>query len=176
MLQQEGLLASEPRRGMFVTPLTAEDVREIYSLRHALENFAIDLAFPLDDPARLQPLRDSVERMKQCVEQDDVAELTLENLRFHRELTALAGHKRLQQVYESLMGQLQMCMAMNLRFREKAFGNRDDVIRRHEQLIEILETADPAIAKDALAHHGDRSFLSDLEHLLASPQVSRRRS
>jgi DNA-binding GntR family transcriptional regulator len=151
---------------MFVAPLTAEDVREIYTLRLALESLAVDLALPLEDPSRLQPLRDSVQRMRRCILSDDLPKLTLENYQFHRELTALAGHKRLQRTYESLMGQLQMCMAMNLRFRESLFGDKEDVIKRHESLIDLMEQGDPEAVKRALASHGDRSFLTDLEHLL----------
>lgn len=166
LLQQEGLLMSEPRRGMFVPPLMPEDVREIYSLRSALENLAIDLAMPIEDKARLQPLRDAVERMKRSVHEGDLAALTVENFEFHRALTALAGHKRLQSVYESLVGQLQMCMAMNLRFRESTIGRQEDVIERHEALIDLIEAGDPAAVKHALAHHGDQSFLSDLDNLL----------
>src|SRR5579884_2395332 len=56
LLQQEGLLSLQPRRGTFVAPLTAEDVREIYSLRAALEALAVDLALPLSAPEQLQPL------------------------------------------------------------------------------------------------------------------------
>lgn len=167
LLQKEGLLSSEPRRGMFVTPLTAEDVREIYGLRTVLENFAIDQALPLEDPTRLRPLHDSVERMRQFVADGDLAELTLENLRFHRGLTALADHKRLQSMYESIMGQLQMCMAMNLRFRESLINDHEDVARRHETLVTSLEAGDPEVAKQVLANHGDRSFLADLDHLLS---------
>ncbi len=167
LLEHEGLLTSEPRHGMFVTPLTVEDIREIYSLRSALESLAMDLALPLEDAARLQPLRDNVERMKRCVREGDLAALTMENFNFHREMTALAGHKRLQRAYESLIGQLQMCMAMNLRFRESLIGNRDDVVERHEVLIRLVEAGDPVAVKHALANHGDRAFLSDLENLLA---------
>jgi DNA-binding GntR family transcriptional regulator len=167
LLEHEGLLTSEPRHGMFVTPLTVEDIREIYSLRSALESLAMDLALPLEDRARLQPLRDSVDRMRRCVLEGDLAALTVENFQFHREMTALAGHKRLQRAYESLIGQLQMCMAMNLRFRESLIGNRNDVVERHEMLIRLVEAGDVTAVKHALANHGDRAFLSDLEHLLA---------
>ena len=46
LLEQEGLVERRPRRGTIVTPLDANDVREIYSLRWALERLAIELALP----------------------------------------------------------------------------------------------------------------------------------
>jgi len=172
LLEHEGLLRSEPRHGMFVAPLTVEDIREIYSFRFALESLAVELCLPLTDSTRLQPLRESVERMKRCVSEGDLAALTVENFQFHWEMTALAGHKRLQQAYATLVGQLQMCMAMNLRFRESLIGNRHDVVERHELLIALLEAGDLSAVKQALANHGDRSFLSKLETLLAEENWS----
>src|SRR5712691_11360611 len=53
VLQQEGLVQRLPRRGAIVTPLDADDVREIYSLRWALERLAIELALPVRDSAVL---------------------------------------------------------------------------------------------------------------------------
>lgn len=171
LLQQEGLLSAEPRRGMFLATLRPEDVRDIYTVRLALESLAVDLVLPVDDPAHLQPLRDSIERMKRDIRDDDLAELTLENYRFHRELVAMSRNKYLQQMYESLMGKLQMCMAMNLRFRESVFGDSDDVIKRHQALVDLMETGEPAAVKRALANHGDRSFLSDLDTLLSDTEM-----
>src|SRR4026208_1562785 len=43
LLRAEGLLKEEPRRGTFVVSLTADDVREIYGLRAALEGRAARL-------------------------------------------------------------------------------------------------------------------------------------
>lgn len=173
LLQQEGLLASEPRKGMFLATLTPEDIRDIYTVRLALESLAVDLALPLNDPAQLQPLRDSIERMERDIQDGDLAELTLENSRFHRELVAISGNGYLQQVYGALMGKLQMCMAMNLRFRESLFGDREDVIRRHQVLVDLMETGEPEAVKYALANHGDRSFLSHLDILLQEPNPLR---
>ena len=43
LLRAEGLLNEEPRRGTFVVSLSADDVREIYGLRAALEGRAARL-------------------------------------------------------------------------------------------------------------------------------------
>ena len=46
LLRAEGLLKEEPRRGTFVVSLSADDVREIYELRAALESAAGRLLDP----------------------------------------------------------------------------------------------------------------------------------
>ena len=57
LLRSEGLLQEEPRRGTFVVSLSAEDVREIYGLRAAIEGRAARLLAGRQDPAALAELR-----------------------------------------------------------------------------------------------------------------------
>lgn len=166
LLQKEGLLDSEPRRGTFVRRLTAREIREIYVVRHALEELALDLALPLPDPAPLQRLWNEIEGMRRSVAEDDLAALTLHNLDFHRALTGLAENDRLQRSYEALLGELQMCMAMNLCFRETVYNDPGDVVERHIGLTRVIERGDPQAAKQALSDHGDRSFLDVIDQLL----------
>lgn len=172
LLQQEGLLTAEPRRGVTVTPLTAADVREIYSLRHALENLAIELAVPIEDELQLEPMLAALADMRRSVRARDRTALTLDNLRFHRELVRLARHARLQRAYDSLMAQLQMCMSMNLRFRESLSGDLEDVVARHERLVELIRGGDAQGVQRALAEHGDRSFLANLDELLDASRTA----
>jgi len=53
LLEQEGLLLSMPRRGVIVTPLSAQDVYEIFTLRTTYERMAIELGVPCKDPELL---------------------------------------------------------------------------------------------------------------------------
>ncbi len=166
LLQQEGLLTAIPRRGVIVTPLTADDVREIYALRHALETLAVELALPLDDRARLDPLRSVVEDMERATKAGRRSELPVLNLRFHQTLARLPGNKRLAHAYDEVAAQLQMCMAINLRFREQLLGDPKESIERHAHLVRLLDAGDVPAVLRALDDHGDRSFLGNLEELL----------
>lgn len=170
LLQQEGLLTAEPRRGVFVTPLTAADVREIYVLRHALENLAVELALPISDEAQLAPMVSALVDMRRSVRSRDRAALTLDNMRFHQSLVRMAGNARLLRAYDGLMAQLQMCMSLNLRFRESLSGNLSDVVARHAHLLDLIRAGDAAAVQRALAEHGDRAFLEKLDELLDAPE------
>lgn len=170
LLQQEGLLKAEPRRGVVVTPLTADDVREIYSLRHALEDLAIELAVPIQHESQLGPMLAALADMRRSVRRRDRTALTLDNFRFHQSLVRMAGHARLQRAYDSLMAQLQMCMSLNLRFRESLSGNLRDVVARHGRLVDLIRAGDAQAVKRALAEHGDRAFLERLDELLDTPE------
>ncbi len=172
LLQREGLLTAVPRRGVVVTPLTADDVREIYVLRHALETLAVDLALPIRDEALLVPLRAALGDMEDAVTAGRHADLPILNLRFHQALARLPGNKRLAQAYDGLAAQLQMCMAINLRFREHLLGDPAESVARHAHLVRLIAQGDAMTVKRALDDHGDRSFLEHVEELLTPDATS----
>lgn len=170
ILERDGLVKSLPRRGYIVIPITAEDVREIYSLRFGLERLAIELGVPVRDPSRLEPMREALDDMKAGVEAGDDDAVLAANSRFHLALVGLAGHQRLNATYERLRLQLELCMAYNLRFREQLYGDRDDVHPRHAKLLESIEKGDQAAVLYEIAHHGNRSFLDNLDELIGPAQ------
>jgi DNA-binding GntR family transcriptional regulator len=166
ILQRDGLVTSLPRRGFIVVPITAGDVREIYSLRFALERLAVELGVPVQDPSRLEPMRDALDDMQRAVENEDDDAILAANSRFHLALVGLAGHSRLLATYEGLRLQLELCMAYNLKFREQLYGDRADVHPRHAKLLASIESGDREAVLHEIAHHGNRSFLDNLDELI----------
>ena len=166
LLEHEGLVQRQPRRGAIVTPLSAGDVREICSLRWALERLALELAVPIDDPRRLAPLREALAAMRVAATAADPEALLDANWRFHLELCSLPGHRRLLTAYASLMQQLRVCMAINLRFREALTGDPVDSVRRHERLLALIEAGDRAALDRELEAHGDRAFMARLDEFV----------
>lgn len=165
-LERDGLVKSLPRRGYIVMPITAEDVREIYSLRYALERLAVELGVPVQDPSRLEPMRAALREMQEAVDAKDDDAVLAANSRFHHALVGLPGHKRLIASYEGIRLQLEFCMACNLRFREQMYGDRQDVVPRHARLLQIIESGDTEAVLQEIANHGNRSFLDNLDELI----------
>lgn len=168
ILQKDGLVQSLPRRGFIVVPITAEDVREIYSLRLVLERMAVELAMPVKDPSRLQPMRDALEDMRVAAEAGDDDAVVAANSRFHAALVSMTGHTRLIATYEGIRLQLELCMAYNLRFREQLFGDRNDVHPRHAKLLESIEKGDKEAVLYEVTHHGNQSILENLDELIGT--------
>ncbi|HZV49814.1 MAG TPA: GntR family transcriptional regulator [Candidatus Dormibacteraeota bacterium] len=166
ILQQEGLVVTLPRRGAAVTPLSARDVHEIYTLRFALDRLAVELGVPVRDPALLEPLREALRGIHRAAIQGDRDRLLEENIAFHTAMCGLARHGRLMQAYRSLAFQLRLCMAMNLRLRERMYGNLEENVARHRVLLELAERGDRQGLLIAIADHGDRSFIEHLGELI----------
>ncbi len=167
ILERDGLVQSLVRRGYRVVPMTADDVREIYSLRFALERMALDLGIPVKDPAQLEPMRIALTDIERAVHASDDDAMLIANSNFHTALVALPGHSRLNAAYAALRLQLEFCMAYNLRLRERQYGNRADVPSRHAQLFESIEKGDKEAAMYEIEHHGNQTFLDNLDELLS---------
>jgi DNA-binding GntR family transcriptional regulator len=170
ILQQDGIVTSVPRKGFTVIPISAEDVREIYELRWILERSALEVAVPLEDPARLAPLQRAIDRMAQQSAQSDPEEMLAANSEFHHALVSLAHNSRLSAAYATISTQLRVCMAMNLRFRRELYGDPTEAVRRHQVLHDLIGAGELAPLLAELQDHGDRSFMSGLDTLIGSPE------
>ena len=101
-LQQEGFLVSEPGRGCFVAPLTAHEVRDLFSLIGSLEEQAIRWSGP-PDRAAIRELESLNDRLAVV---DDDPETALElNSQWHQLLVAHCENKRLRELIHQLRQQ-----------------------------------------------------------------------
>lgn len=164
LLQQEGLIVVQPRRGAAVTELAEQDVHELLTLRSALERLSIELAVPVTEPERLEPCRRALAAMEECARAEDRAQLVEHAYEFHHSIVALAGHGRLERIYQSLHLQLLLCMAMNLYVREHEYESLDQHVARHRHLLDVIEAGDPDAVLAELAVHGERSFTKRKAH------------
>lgn len=165
-LEREGIVESRSRRGFIVASITAQDVREIYSLRFVLERMAVELGVPVKEPALLQGLRDAVERIRAAVESGEQDQVVSANKAFHSALIELAQHGRLTRIWSSLQTQMQMCMAFNLKLRQSSQHDPAESVSRHQRLLELIEDGDQEAVLRELIEHGDRSFLDHLDELI----------
>ena len=100
-LQEQGLVQNRERRGMFVTNIGPEEVRQISSLRIVLETEALRLA-----QARMTP--EIIARLEALVAKMDAWDGTLLeaaalDLEFHREIWKATGNPYLERALNALM-------------------------------------------------------------------------
>jgi DNA-binding GntR family transcriptional regulator len=91
-LDAQGLVVTEPRRGVRVARLDPADVIEVTEMRAALEVLALRHALPKFQPADIERARQA---MESAADQSDVSISEAANRRFHDALTAPCGLPRL---------------------------------------------------------------------------------
>ena len=65
-LESEDLLVIEPHRGAFVKSFTADDIREVYQFRSAIETAAVSLAIDHLTETDFEHLERLIEHMRQA--------------------------------------------------------------------------------------------------------------
>jgi DNA-binding GntR family transcriptional regulator len=159
LLGEQGLVEHLPRRGVRVTRLSARDIDELFTLRDALEQFAVRCA--LGGPARLplDGMRAAVEEMERAAVEGDALQKAAAHRAFHLALVALAGHHHLMRAYEPVLLRLQLYMATNMR-REAEDRSALAGPKRHGRLLAAVEGGVVELVLVALAHHGARTYLA----------------
>ena len=102
-LEVEGLVRIEPRRGAIVTPISSEDINEIYELRALLEGEAVVQSMPNLTEEDLQELEHLYRKMTALKNSEkDMEEYTKLNKKFHEVLLSGCKWRRIQQMIDTL--------------------------------------------------------------------------
>nr|WP_314143036.1 GntR family transcriptional regulator [uncultured Rhodococcus sp.] len=160
LLAEQGLVEHLPRRGFRVTVWSAEDILELFELRQVLERHALERALPLasSPDGAFAPVRTALDEMRDADARGDTLEKDDAHRRFHEAIVALAGSRQLDMAYAPILLKLQLPMARNLR-EEARVANPVDGIRRHEWLLDAIESNDVSVALAALKQHGELTYL-----------------
>jgi DNA-binding GntR family transcriptional regulator len=168
MLEREGYVVSEPRRGTFVTRLPREEALDLCYTRALLESFAVRAGYARIDRLVMQRLSGCIDQMRLCRLPDDVPRLIQIDLAFHRNLIELAESRRLIDLWSSLNGQIG---ALVLRSLEQLHANIEDVVAFHQRLLHAIESGDPAVAQQGVIDHYVRQEERDLVRLALMQQL-----
>jgi DNA-binding GntR family transcriptional regulator len=157
-LVAEGLLTVRPRRGYFVTPVTAHALAEGYDVRLALELHAAERTVGRLGPRNLRMLRSLLEATAEAIshEQWDVA-----NAAFHEHQIDLSQNTLLSRFYRELSVNLLMQV-----IRGGRLEGHENLVTEHARIVEAFEAADLGAARAAISEHietGRRIALDALE-------------
>ncbi|GGQ85181.1 MULTISPECIES: GntR family transcriptional regulator [Streptomyces] len=144
LLTHERLLVHELNRGVFVRILTVEDVEDIYRTRTLVECAVVrGLGEP---PYALEGLRASVAEGERATVENDWKELGTANFHFHRELVALAGSARTDELMRSVFAELRLAFHVV----DEPRSLHEPYLRRNRQILQALEAGDGAEAERLL--------------------------
>jgi DNA-binding GntR family transcriptional regulator len=159
-LAEHGLVTHHPHRGVVVTDLTAEDIADLYALRHVVELAALERI----DEARVSALRVATDDFAKALGRGDAIEALECDFRFHRVLVESLGSTRLAAAHERAQGELRLALLQLDRHYEPP------AVEEHREVVLALERGDRAGAAAALAAQLDRANqrLQSLVHMKES--------
>ena len=144
-LVSEGLLSVRPRRGYYVTPVTALAVAEGYDVRLALELLAAERTVGHIDAVRLERLAELLEATDAAISHD---EWDAANAAFHEFQIDLAGNALLSRFYRELSVNLMMQV-----IRGGHVEGHANLVTEHRRILETFAAGDLASAERAIREH-----------------------
>jgi DNA-binding GntR family transcriptional regulator len=152
LLEAEGLVRREPRRGVFVAELTDGDIWEIYTLKTALYTMAATLAIEKLTGAGIDKLEKIVGQMEALVygkEPCDVIRYEELNHLFHDTTALIAGHGRLRKIQQSINNQVKRVAYRSLADRR----HLEQSCRYHRAILDAIKERDKARAEALTGEH-----------------------
>jgi DNA-binding GntR family transcriptional regulator len=157
-LVSEGLLTVQPRRGYFVTPVTAQAVAEGYDVRLALELLAAERAIGHVDQFSLARFHDLLETTDAAISHE---EWDAANASFHEHQIDLARNALLSHFYRELSVNLMMQV-----IRGGHVEGHAHLVTEHRHIVESFAAGDLGAAEHAVREHietGRRIALDAIE-------------
>jgi DNA-binding GntR family transcriptional regulator len=146
-LQNDGLVANDPNRGMIVTELDHQMVDELYVMREVLEGTAAGLAARHATDAEIALLRRLAEKDHELG--DNPAQLSSNNKFFHDKLYLSAHNRYLLKTVSTLRESMALLGHTTLALP----GRSVTAVDEHEAIISAIERRDCAAAEAAARAH-----------------------
>jgi DNA-binding GntR family transcriptional regulator len=150
-LTQEGLLVAIRNRGLFVVDMTADDVRDMYLAREAIERAAARKILQGDHMTAGQVLLDVVSDMAASVAVGDATGVGEVDIAFHERLVELAGSPRLSRMHQTFITETRMC----IHALEETYSASEVRVEEHHALAEAIKAGGAALVDRLLVAHMD---------------------
>lgn len=157
-LEQSKLVRSEPNIGFTVQEMSVGEIEELYPLINLLENYALELAFPL-----LQMQISELEAINESLylKRFSPYDASLADCEFHRKLTGLCKNETLLRMLAELRLRIscyEHCYMAKLEQLEQSY-------KQHQNIINSLRVGDQDAARQALSmnwEYGSNILLTEL--------------
>jgi DNA-binding GntR family transcriptional regulator len=144
VLEAEGFLVAQPRRGAVVASMSVQDVEDLFDVRMSLEVLAARLAAERAGRSGAAVLDRLLTKARTTRRMADLASL---NTQFHAEICALSGNALLTGIMESLHSRLQWV------YRQSAETRAEYSWAEHQELADAILAADVDAAGAAARAH-----------------------
>lgn len=148
-LSAEGLVEAVPYRGAAVRMLHRKDIEELYSLRIALETFAVRRIIEANHPEASQRLHSIFDAMLAAAEAQDITMVSKIDRQFHDALIEFSDHTLLQSMWNAVNMRVRQVMAL----RNRRNSDIRQIAFNHLPIIEAIDKRDLVVATQLLEKH-----------------------
>ena len=160
-LEQEGYVQSIPRFGYLITPITVQDIQNIYELRLLLEKAAVRLAAQRASEKQLGEIEQNAQFTYRYKDPLSYQEFLSANAAFHEKIALTTGNKRLATSIRKLLDEMTRIFHLGLELRDSA----EEMKNEHIALASALINHNADLAEQIIEDQIQRSQQRVLEML-----------
>jgi DNA-binding GntR family transcriptional regulator len=152
-LESEGLIEFENNRGARIAPFDAKSFIDICNIRFELEVFATRLATEKITDEEIEILEEYVDKMDECIEQNNLDMFGKYNSKFHHTLYKCARSPVLIETLENLTARSHYSKSIFALVPSRL----KDSNKEHKEIVEALKSRDPERAAQIIRHQKEFS-------------------
>ncbi len=157
MLEAQGLLEVQPRKGVRINSISIKDMEDIYEILTELECLAARRAAQADlKKTDLKLLLDAINAMETALASEDREAWAMADEAFHTELVRLGGNRRIESMVSNVNDQVRRARAFTLNMRPLPTKSNKD----HKKLYTSILKGNAEAAHDT--HRKHRKNASEL--------------
>ena len=149
LLEQEGLLRTVPRRGIFIVRKTKRQIVEMIEMWAAIESMAVRLATANASDEEIAGLRRMFDEFRTSAPSDHINEYSDANIAFHQAIIRLSGSNLMGKTIDNLFIHVRAIRKMTISQKDRAARSIID----HMRIIEALERRDTELAERLVRQH-----------------------
>jgi DNA-binding GntR family transcriptional regulator len=148
VLVSEGILTHNVHRGVTVTAVSTQDVRDIYLVRSVLETKAIS-QMDLSSDGPVAAMETTIRDLDAAVRRDDHESIVDLDFQFHRQIVDSLASPRLSGFYSNTLAELRLALFV----LDREEGEWRSWIVHHREILEALRRRRRSEAAKLVARH-----------------------
>jgi len=168
-LESEGLVNTIPRHGVFVLNYGADQIRDLFAVRGALEALAVrQAARSLDEDARAG-LEATMKEMERAAATGEIERYSRAAIDFHDRVLLAAKNQVLSRLLENVYAQILVLRLRSLYLPERV----ESSVSEHREIFEAVLAGDAERGECLARAHADHVLQDALEFTRRRPEHAR---
>ena len=154
ILEHAGLVRHHRHKGTRVTRLGADDIRDLYRVRRALELAAADAA-PQAPAARRDALTEAFRRLTDATAVGHAEQIVAADLEFHRGVVGLLDSPRIDRFFTTIAVEMRFALTVLEASYQESKRRPRAALAEHREIYQALQAGDVARARTLITEHVD---------------------
>ena len=156
-LSAEGFVYQIPRKGIFATEITREELIDITEIRVMLETYAAKICCRKITEEQIVELEDVFNKLKNALLNNEKAEYGMYDGLFHKKIAEYTGNKKLYNFVSDIEDSVIFSRRMDV-YNIRHKYTEQDSIQQHEDILNAIKSRDEEAAYNAMEKNAKELF------------------